>query len=129
MGAPGPRLSCLIKGTVREQSHSNVHGRVEDLHRRTRLCSQNPVDFYTKSCRILHNRNFYNRCCVGIEHGQLGASHSALALRPVIDTQNPAEGEIAENKSPRHVMVFVDPERGENSLFRSGLTSPPNCEF
>ena len=40
------------------------------------------------------------------------------------DTQNPAQGEIAENKPPRHAMAFADSEGGENSLFKSGLTSP-----
>ena len=44
----------------------------------------------------------------------------------VIDTQNPAEqrGKSPPKKPPRHAIAFADPERGENSLFRSGLTFP-----
>ena len=58
------------------------------------------------------------------------APAESLALRgalpcgescPATETQ---QGKIAKRKPPRHAMAFADPERGENSLFRSGLTFP-----
>ena len=74
--------------------------------------------------------NCHEILCDGTEHGQLGASHSALplALRSVIDTQNPA------GKTRQKMNLLVTQWRlqilKEERIPSSDLVLLfPNCEF